>query len=94
MWQISLELLVAKKKGGFCHVSEDKESACQCRRLWFDPWVGKIPCRRKWQPTLVLLPAKFHGQRSLAGYSRKELDTTEHKHRWSTKDRIQGSGLG
>ena len=21
----------------------DKESACQCRRLRFDPWVGKIP---------------------------------------------------
>ena len=36
---------------------------------------------RKWQPTPVLLPEKFHGQRSLAGYSpggRKELDTTEH----------------
>ena len=35
-----------------------KESACQCRRLsrrGFDPWVGKIPWRRKWQPTLVFL---------------------------------------
>ena len=44
------------------------------------PWVGKIPWRRKWQPTLVFLPGKFHGQRSLAGYSSwggKELDTTE-----------------
>ena len=30
--------------------------------------VGKIPWRRKWQPTLVLLPGKFHGQRSLVGY--------------------------
>ena len=28
-----------------------KESACQCRRWGFDPWVGKIPLRRKWQPT-------------------------------------------
>ena len=27
----------------------------------FDPWVGKIPWRRKWQPTPVLLPGKFHG---------------------------------
>ena len=35
----------------------------------FDPWVRKIPWRRKWQPTSVLLPGKFHGQRSLAGYS-------------------------
>ena len=34
-----------------------------------DPWVGKIPWRRKWQPTPVILPGKFHEQRSLAGYS-------------------------
>ena len=40
-----------------------KESACQCRR-WkrcgFDPWVGKIPWRKKWQPTPVFLPGKSH----------------------------------
>ena len=43
-------------------------------------WVGKIPWRRKWQPTPVLLPGKSHGWRSLVGYSpwgRKESDTTE-----------------
>ena len=34
----------------------------------FDPWVGKIPWRRKWQPTPVFLPGKSHGQRSLAVY--------------------------
>ena len=34
----------------------------------FSPWVGKIPWRRKWQPTPVLLPGKFHGWRSLAVY--------------------------
>ena len=39
------------------------------RRCGFDPWVRKIPWRRKWQPTPVLLPEKFHGQRSLEGYS-------------------------
>ena len=42
--------------------------------------VGKIPWRRKWQPTPVLLPGKSHGQRSLVGYSpwgRQESDTTE-----------------
>ena len=27
----------------------------QCRRPWFDSWIGKIPCRRKWQPTPVFL---------------------------------------
>ena len=41
----------------------------QCGRPGFEPWVRKIPCRRKWQPILVFLPGEFHGQRSLAGYS-------------------------
>ena len=35
----------------------------------FDPWVGKISWRRKWQSTPILLPGKSHGQRSLVGYS-------------------------
>ena len=46
-----------------------KESACQCRRLGFNPWVRKIPWSRKWQPTPVFLPGEFLGQRSLVGYS-------------------------
>ena len=60
-----------------------KESSCQCtscRRHGFNPWVGKIPLRRKWQPTLVFLPGKSYAQRSLVGYSPwgcKELDMTE-----------------
>ena len=45
------------------------EPAFQCRRHEFDPWVGKICWRRKWQPTVVFLPGKTNGQRSLAGYS-------------------------
>ena len=59
-------------------------SVClQCGRPGFDPWVGKIPWRRKWQPTPVLLPGKFHGWRSLVDYSPwdcKELDMTEQLH--------------
>ena len=43
-----------------------KESTCQCRRHRFDPWVRKIPWRRKRQPTPVFLPGEPHGQRSLA----------------------------
>ena len=39
------------------------------RRSGFDPWVGKIPWRRAWQPTPVFLPRECHGRRSLAGYS-------------------------
>ena len=55
----------------------------QCRRHGFDPWVGKIPWRRKWQPTPIFLPGKSHGQRSLVGYTlqgSKESDTTERLH--------------
>ena len=44
-----------------------KEPTCPCRRCRFDPWVRKIPWRRKWQPTVAFLPGKF--QRGLAGYS-------------------------
>ena len=50
------------------------------KRCRFNPWVGKIPERRKWQSTPVFLPVKPHGQRSLTGYSLwvcKELDMTE-----------------
>ena len=57
-----------------------KEFACQCRRYRLDPWVRKIPWRRKWQPTPVFLPGESHGQRNLVGYSPwgcKELDMTE-----------------
>ena len=67
-----------------------KESACQCRRSEFNPWVRKILWRRKWQPTQVYLPEKFHGQRSLEDYSLwswKQYDTIEwlsiHRHYFS-----------
>ena len=66
-----------------------KESACQCRRHGFSPWVWKIPWRRKWQPTPVFLPGEPHGQRSLVGYrpwGHKESDTTERLHN-KTSDR-------
>ena len=52
---------------------------CDCSHR-FDPWVEKIPWKRKWQPTPVFLPGKSQGQRSLVGYSPwgcKELDTME-----------------
>ena len=60
-----------------------KELTCQYRRpkrRSFDPWVGKIPWRRAWQPTPVFLPGESHGQRRLVGYSsqgHKEFDMTE-----------------
>ena len=47
-----------------------KEPVCQCRRhkrCGFEPWVRKIPWRRKWLPTPALLPGESHRQRSLVG---------------------------
>ena len=49
---------------GFPDSTSGKEPACQCRRPKiprFDPWVGKIPWRRAWQPTPVFLPGEPHG---------------------------------
>ena len=51
-----------------------KESIYQCRRFrrpGFNPWVRKIPWRRKWQPILVFLTGKSHGQWSLVGWGRR-----------------------
>ena len=73
-----------------------KESKRQCRKHrkgGINPWVRKIPWRRKWQPTPVFLLGKLHRQRSLAGSSsllcpwgHKESDTTQqlstHTHRF------------
>ena len=50
-------------------------------RCGLDPWDRKIPWKRKWQPTPVFLPGKFHLQRSMGGYNQwdhQESDTTEH----------------
>ena len=55
-------------------------TAGRWKRHEFDPWVGKIPWKRTWQPTPVFLPGLSLGQRSLAGYSPwgcKELDMTD-----------------
>ena len=68
---------------GFPGGTSGKEPTCQCirhKRLEFDPWIGKIPWRRAWQPTPVFLPGESHGRRSLKGYSpwgHTELDMTE-----------------
>ena len=55
-----------------------KESACQCGRCEFNRWVGKMPWRRKRQPTPVFLPGKSHRQRSLAGYSQWSCKRVAH----------------
>ena len=64
MLQFSKELSVPPASN-----ASGKESACQCKRHRFDPWVRKILRRRKWHSTPVFLPGKSHGQRSLVGHT-------------------------
>ena len=73
----SAQLRVSSFPGG----ASGKEPACHCRRHrrhGFSPWVGKIPWRKKSQPTPVFLPGESHGWRSLAGYSPGELQRLGH----------------
>ena len=78
-----LHIKICTYAGSFPGGAHGEESASQSRRhkrCGSDSRVGKIPWKRKWQSTPVLLSGNFHGQRSLAGYSPrgcKELDTTE-----------------
>ena len=76
---------VIKRRCGRLWVSplaQQKRICLQCkrhRRCGFGPWIGKIPWRSPWQPTLAFLLGESHGLRSMAGYSPwgcKESDTT------------------
>ena len=61
-------------------VKNPPANAGKVRNMGSDPWVRKIPQRKKWQPTPVFLPGESHGQRSLVGYSpwgHKVSDRTE-----------------
>ena len=72
---------IGEETNSFPSGSDHKESAGKAGDLGsFGPWVEKTPWRREWLPTPVFLPRKYHGQRSLAGYSpwcRQDSDTTE-----------------
>ena len=77
---IMYNLNVLRKVKSLPTGTSGNEPACQCRRhksFEFNPWAGKTPWRRKWQPTPVFLPGKSQGK--LACYSpqgRIESDTT------------------
>ena len=51
------------------HQVKNPPAMQETQEMQVNPWVGKIPWRRKWQPAPILLPRKSYGQRSLAGYS-------------------------
>ena len=68
----------------------DKKFACSCRRFGFDPWLVKIPWKRKWQPTPVFLPGKSHGQRSLVGYSPWDCKSWTWLSDWTTTATTKG----
>jgi len=70
-------MLTSDISGGLSRWLRGEESACQCKGGGFNPWVRKIPWRRKWQPTPVFSPAKFCGQRIPAGYSSWDLKESD-----------------
>ena len=82
-WQRSTDPGNSHLSGGggcFWGSSVVKNPPCQrkrCRRHGFDPWVGKIPWRSKWQPTPIFLLGNFQGQRNLAGYSQWDHKKSE-----------------
>ena len=81
--KVGLRLNIQKTKICFPGGASGKEPTCQCRRHkrhGFNPWIRKIPWRRKWQPPLVFLPGESLGQKILRGYSpwgHKESNMTE-----------------
>ena len=64
-----------------------KKATCQCRRHRSNPWVGKIPWRKKWQHTPVFLTGESHEQRSLTGYRPWESQRVGHD--WVTEQQQQ-----
>jgi len=64
-----------------CSLYSPPPSACQCRRCkrhGFHPWVGKIPWRKKWQPTLVFLPGKLLWTEEPGGLQSMGLQRVQH----------------
>ena len=62
---LSLGFIVPGTTPGFPDGANGKEPDCQCRRHkrgGFNPWAGKMPWRRAWQPTSIFLPRESHGQ--------------------------------
>ena len=88
MIQTTWECRKGKDSMGFPHGPVGKNSTSQYRRHkrhGFTPRVGKIPRSRKWQPTPLFLPGKFHGNMNLAGYSPWGLKVSDMTEQLSTR---------
>ena len=67
--QLPSPIYIQSWSQGFPGGSGKESTTCNVEGASSIPWSGKIPWRRKWQPTPVFLPGKSHGERSLVGYS-------------------------
>ena len=74
---------------GFLDSSATKNLLASARRCEFDSCSGKIPWGKQWQPTPVFLPGKFHGQRSLVGYSPWGHKSQTQLRHWTTTEEDQ-----
>ena len=85
--QCGTKWYAARRILGFPGGASGRGPACQCRKLrghGFDPWVGKVPCRRARQPTPVLLPGESLWTEEPGGaavHRVAESDTAEAQHR-------------
>ena len=73
---------------GFPGGSTGKESACQCRRRGYDPWVRKICRIRKWQPTPVFLPGESLWTEEFGGL--QYIGSQRVRHNLATKQQHRG----
>ena len=83
-----LILLLLFIEEGFPCSSVGKESACSAGNPGSDPWVGKMPRRRKWQPTPVSLPGKSHGPRMEEPGGLQSIGSQRVGHDWLTLNNL------
>ena len=77
IWKFSVHVMLKPSLKDFEHfsasmyslVAQMVKSLSAVWETWFNPWIRKMPWRRKWPITPIPLPGKSHGQRNLAGYS-------------------------
>ena len=74
-------------------VKSPPANAGRFKRCGFNPWVGKIPSRRAWKPTLVFMPAESHGQRTLMGYNPSGSQSQTQVKQLSTNNPHSNAGL-